>query len=131
MPWTQLAIVVDALQAAKYQWGRWKEAMSLQQQLAIYVIERRFPGAKALLDDNPSDLHNDPLVFSVFSILTNARRKKSTDPRDKIFALCGLFKELEIPFPAPNYSRLVEDDILHQLTCVPAWRKNRCAEKLD
>jgi hypothetical protein len=42
-------------------------------------------------------------------ILINARRKKSTDPRDKIFALCGLFKELEIPFPAPDYSRPVED----------------------
>jgi hypothetical protein len=50
--------------------------------------------------------HNDPLVFSIFM---NARRKKSMDSRDKVFALCGLFKELEIPFPAPDYSRPVED----------------------
>jgi hypothetical protein len=60
----------------------------------------------ALFDDHPSDLYNDPLVFSIFK---NARRKKSTDPRDKIFALYGLFKELEIPFSAPDYSRPVED----------------------
>ncbi|CZR67993.1 uncharacterized protein PAC_17892 [Phialocephala subalpina] len=106
VPWIQLAIAVDALKAAKYKWGRWKEAMSLQQQLAVYVLVRRYTGAKVLLDDNPGDLHNDP---SAFTILVNARRKKSTDPRDKIFALCGLFKELEIPFPAPNYSRPVED----------------------
>jgi hypothetical protein len=106
MPWSYLVIAVDALQAAKYKWGRWKEAMSLQQQLTIYLAGHRYPGAKALFDDNPGDLHNDPLVFSIFM---NARRKKSTDPRDKVFALYGLFKELEIPFPAPDYSRPVED----------------------
>ncbi|KAI9781660.1 MAG: hypothetical protein M1839_005877 [Geoglossum umbratile] len=81
MPWPCLVIAVDALKAAKYKWGRWKEAMSLQQQLTIYLAGRRYPGAKALFDDNPGNLHNDPLVFSVF---INARRKKSTDPRDKV-----------------------------------------------
>jgi hypothetical protein len=106
MPWTYLVTAVEALRTAKYKWGRWKEATSLQQQLTIYLAGRRYPGVKALFDDNPGDLHNDPLVFS---IIANARRKKSTDPRDKVFALYGLFKELEIPFPAPDYSRPVED----------------------
>lgn len=106
VPWPYLVVTTDALQAAKYQWGRWKEAMSLQNQLTLYLSGRRYKGVKALLDDNPGDIHNDPLVFSIF---INARRKKSTDPRDKIFALCSLFTELEIPFPAPDYSRPVED----------------------
>ncbi|RMZ86978.1 hypothetical protein DV736_g5791, partial [Chaetothyriales sp. CBS 134916] len=80
--------------------------MSLQQQLTIYLAGRRYKGVKELLDDNPGDLHNDPLAFQIFM---NARRKKSSDPKDKIFALCGLFKELDIPFPAPDYSRPIED----------------------
>ncbi len=106
VPWSYLAITADTLQVTEYKWGRWKEAMSLQQQLTIYLAGRRYRGVKALLDDNPGDLHNDPLVFSIF---INARRKKSTNPKDKIFALCGLFQELGIPFPSPDYSRPVED----------------------
>lgn len=106
MPWPNLVVTVDTLKATKYKWGRWKEAMSLQNQLTVYVATRRYEGVRALLDDNPGDLHNDPLVFS---ILIDSRRKKSTDPRDKVFALYGLFKELGIPFPAPDYSRPVED----------------------
>jgi hypothetical protein len=64
VPWTQLVTAGEVLQAAKYQWGRWKEAMSLQQQIANYIIGRRRPGAKALLDDNPGDLHNDKVFFN-------------------------------------------------------------------
>ena len=106
MPWKYLVITVDALQVVGYKWGRWKEAMSLQYQLTIYLTGQRYLGVKESLDDNSSDPHNDPLLFS---ILINARRKKSTDDRDKVFALYGLLKELEIPFPAPDYSRPVED----------------------
>ncbi|KAF2194327.1 hypothetical protein K469DRAFT_689338 [Zopfia rhizophila CBS 207.26] len=80
-------------------------------QFMIYLVGRRYAGAKELLDNQPhakdrNAVHNDPLMFS---ILTYAREKASGDPRDKVFALCGLLKELEIPFPNPDYSKSVED----------------------
>ena len=104
LKWIQLIVLIDALGAAKYPWSRWREAMSVQKQLTIYLTAKRYRGAKEMLDDNPGS-YNEPLVFS---ILSNARRKKSGDPKDKIFALYGLFSELEIPFPLPDYSLSVE-----------------------
>lgn len=106
IPWPDLITVVDALHAVKYRWGRWKEAMSLQRQLTTHLASRRDAGAIALPDDNSRDLRHG---LSALSIFMSARRKKSTDPKDKVFALCGLFKELEIPLPAPDYSRPLED----------------------
>jgi hypothetical protein len=105
LEWKQILLVSDALQSVKYPWCRWQEAMSLQRQFTLYLTAKRYKGAKELLDDNPGDIMNDPLVFAIFQ---NARRKKSGDPKDKVFALYGLFSELEIPFPPPDYSLSVE-----------------------
>jgi hypothetical protein len=105
LPWRYIIIAIGALSMAKYRWGRWAEAMKLPQQLTVYLVAKRYPGAREVLDDSPGDIHNDPLAFS---ILINARKKQSTDPKDKIFALHGLFEELEVPFPAPDYRKPVE-----------------------
>ncbi|KAJ8118188.1 hypothetical protein OPT61_g794 [Boeremia exigua] len=105
IPWPCLVIAVDALKAVDYKWGRWAEATKLQKQLTMYVVMRRIPGSKAILDDNRGNLHNDPLVFD---ILTGTRKKLAGDEKDKVIALYGLFKEMEIPFPAPDYSLPVE-----------------------
>lgn len=80
--------------------------MRLQQQFITYLMVKRIPGAKAILDDNRGNIHNTPLVFA---ILENTRKKLATNPKDKIVALYGLFQELEIPFPAPDYSLRIED----------------------
>ena len=106
VPWKNFLVAVDALQAEKYRWCCWRQAMSLQKELTIYLSVRRYEGAKEILDDNPGDLHNEPLAFS---ILINARRKQATEPVDMIFALYGLLSELKIPFPPPDYSKSVED----------------------
>lgn len=101
----KLLIAWDVLKNGKYEWDDWMEAMTLQLQLSMGVIGRRFVGVgKQMRQDNREGL----LKPAVSHILINSRRKKSTEPRDKVFALCGLFKELEIPFPAPDYSRSVE-----------------------
>jgi len=109
--WVKLLGGIEGLKICNYPWGRWKQATRLQRQFMIYLAGQRFPGAKDLFDNQPNaadphKLHNSPLIFS---ILTNAREKASGDPRDKIFALCGLFRELEIPFPNPDYSKSIED----------------------
>lgn len=105
LEWKQILLVSDALHSVKYPWCRWQEAMGLQRQFTLYLTAKRYKGAKELLDDNPGDIMNDPLVFAIFE---NARRKKSGDPKDKVFALYGLLSELEIPFPLPDYSLSVE-----------------------
>lgn len=79
--------------------------MKLLPQLTLYLGSKRYAGVKELLDDNPGNVNNDPLAFS---ILTNARKKKSSGPKDKIFALHSVLEELEVPSPTPDYRRSVE-----------------------
>jgi hypothetical protein len=105
LPWQSIVLAADALGTAKYRWGCWEEAMKLLLQLTLYLGSKRYAGVKEVLDDNPGNVHNDPWAFS---ILTNARKKKSSDPKDKIFALHGVLEELEVPFPAPDYRKSVE-----------------------
>lgn len=106
IPWPVLVIAIDALKTGQYRWGRWEEAMHLQKQLVTYLMVRRFSFAKAILDDNPGNVKNDPLMFS---ILINTRKKMASNEKDKIIALYGLFAELDIPFPKPDYTMSVED----------------------
>lgn len=105
LPWRDILLAADAIRTAKYRWGGSEEAMKLLLQLTLYLGSKRYAGVKEVLDDNPGNVHNDPLAFS---ILTNARKKKSSDPKDKIFALHGVLEELEVPFPAPDYRKSVE-----------------------
>ncbi|KAF3044995.1 hypothetical protein E8E12_001349 [Didymella heteroderae] len=94
------------MKVVHYKWGRWEEAMGLQKQLTIYLVARRITGAKAILDDNPGDKQNSPLAFD---ILTGTRKKLAGNEKDKIIALYGLFTEMEIAMPKPDYSLSVED----------------------
>jgi hypothetical protein len=121
LPWKYILLAIDGLRTAKYRWGRWGEAMKLLLQLTIYLISKRYTDAKEVLDDNPGDIHNDPLAFS---ILINAREKNSTDPKDKIFALHGVFKELEVPFPAPDYRKTVEQIFRESVIATINYDKN-------
>lgn len=106
IPWPVLVIAIDALKAVRYKWGRWQEATYLQKQLTMYVMMRRVPGSKRILDDNPGNLHNDPLMLS---ILIGTRKKLAGNEKDKVIALYSLFTELDIPFAAPDYNLPVED----------------------
>jgi hypothetical protein len=106
IPWPVLIITLDAMRAVRYKWGRWEEATKLQKQLTIYMVARRIPGSKAIMDDNPGNVHNDPLAFDV---LTGTREKLAGNEKDKVIALYGLFTEMEIPMPRPDYKLSVED----------------------
>lgn len=106
IPWPVLIIALDAMRAVRYKWGRWEEATKLQKQLTIYIVARRIPGSKAILDDNLGNVHNDPLAFD---ILTGTREKLAGNEKDKVIALYGLFAEMEIVMPKPDYNLSVED----------------------
>lgn len=103
--WTQFVIVTDGLKAVNDDNCGWRDAMLVQMQMVTYVSLQRWPEAKKWLDDNPGNIHNSPLAFS---ILINVRGKKASDPRDKIYGLYGLFSELNMGFPRPDYSLDVE-----------------------
>ncbi|RYN21402.1 hypothetical protein AA0119_g9384 [Alternaria tenuissima] len=104
--WAAVFMIADLLKAAKYRWGRYEAAMALQTRLVTYLIAQRIEGARAVLNQNPGKLQNDPLMFS---ILEDIRMKQATNPKDKIIGMYGLLKELDIPFPIPNYSLSVEE----------------------
>lgn len=106
IPWSLLIIALDAMRAVRYKWGRWEEATKLQKQLTINMVARRCPESKAIIDDNPGNVHNDSLAFD---ILTGTREKLAGSEKDKIIALYGLFAEMEIHMPRPDYNLSVED----------------------
>jgi hypothetical protein len=60
MPWPYLILAIDVLKRVEYRWGRWRDAMSLQQQLTTYLAAKRNTTAKKMIDDNPGNLHNGP-----------------------------------------------------------------------
>lgn len=68
----------------------------------------RWPVLKEVHDLKPGDLVRHPMVWP---IIVDSREKGATDVRDKVFALYGVFQELQIAWtlPAPDYSKSIED----------------------
>ncbi|RFU74804.1 hypothetical protein TARUN_7428 [Trichoderma arundinaceum] len=95
LPWLYLAIALDMLRVSDYRWGDWHSAMRLQAYLSGLLIEKREADLTA-----SKSVRNDNLL----EILLYGREKKCTDPKDRIFALFGIFQELDITIPTPDYA---------------------------
>lgn len=89
LPWAYLAIALDMLRASDYRWGEWHSAMRLQAYLSRLLTEKREGGVS---------------IPKLLEILLYGTEKKCTDPKDRIFALYGIFQELNITVPSPDYS---------------------------
>jgi len=96
LPWFFLVTALGYLESAKYRWGNWHEAMQLQTVLSKQLMGRRHP-----FDVEESE--NLQRSINMLQILTLAREKVSTDPKDKVFALFGVFHELKLTIPQPDY----------------------------
>ncbi|UKZ49207.1 hypothetical protein TrVGV298_003450 [Trichoderma virens] len=95
LPWLYLAIALDMLRASDYRWGEWHSAMRLQAHLSRLLAEKRERNGAA----------NQGIdKCSLLEILLYGTEKKCTDPKDRIFALFGIFQELDITVPDPDYS---------------------------
>jgi len=46
--------------------------------------------------------------IAIYIILFHAKDKKATNPKDKVFAFYGLFKEVSIEIPEPDYQKSIE-----------------------
>ncbi|KAL7954059.1 heterokaryon incompatibility domain-containing protein [Trichoderma compactum] len=98
-PWLYLAIALDMLRASDYKWGDWHSAMQLQAYLSRPLAEKR-----------------------------EGNGAKCTDPKDRIFALFGIFQELDIIVPAPDYSETLGR--IYAAATVACFTNDPCMEFL-
>lgn len=105
IPWIRLFITVDILKNTDYKWPNSGTAMAFHHGLTIYLSVTRWPRVLEMLDDNPGLHNNTPVAYIV---LMYAKGKKATDPKDKVFALYSLFRELSIELPKPDYEKSLE-----------------------
>ncbi|KKP07170.1 hypothetical protein THAR02_00706 [Trichoderma harzianum] len=101
LPWLYLAIALDMLRASDYKWGDWHSAMRLQSSNKRSLLE----------------------------ILLYGTEKKCTDPKDRIFALFGLFQELDIIVPTPDYSETLGR--IYAAATVACFTNDSCMEFLN
>jgi hypothetical protein len=74
----------------------WAHAMGLQIYLNSIIVPNRIQKA---------DIASPPAARNIFS---QGRSKVCQDPKDKILALYGILRELDIPCPRPDYHQSVE-----------------------
>jgi hypothetical protein len=81
------------------------DAIKLYCELHYYVVSHRMTGdsdrLRATLNTQKKD-KSSPLISRIFG---QARSKEATDPKDKVFALYGLCKELGVLMPDPDYTQ--------------------------
>ncbi|KAL8856235.1 MAG: hypothetical protein Q9178_007152 [Gyalolechia marmorata] len=104
--WVFLLGAIDRLRLAKYPWAKLNDVVRVEKYLSKMIDSQRYPEVRAILASMPGDIVRGP---SVSHILTMARKKASTDPRDKVYALLGVFQELEFDCIMPDYSKSTAD----------------------
>jgi len=107
--WATLFVAVDRLKASGYN-DDYGDAIKLQNHILTMVMGKRVPSIKAVLDskaDSAKNVRGGDVIAC--QILWLTRRKAATDPKDKVYALHGLFRELEIAIPDPDYKKTVQE----------------------
>ncbi|KAM6485223.1 heterokaryon incompatibility protein-domain-containing protein [Trichoderma sp. SZMC 28011] len=119
LPWLYLAIALDMLRASDYKWGDWHSAMRLQAHLSGLLAEKR---------EGSGAVNQSSNKRSLLEILLYGTEKKCTDPKDRIFALFGIFQELDIIVPAPDYSETLGR--IYAAATVACFTNDSCMEFL-
>ncbi|KAL6837228.1 heterokaryon incompatibility domain-containing protein [Trichoderma camerunense] len=119
LPWLYLAIALDMLRASDYKWGDWHSAMRLQAHLSGLLAAKREGSGAVSQSSNKR---------SLLEILLYGTEKKCTDPKDRIFALFGIFQELDIIVPAPDYSETLGR--IYAAATVACFTNDSCMEFL-
>lgn len=105
--WRELLLATDALREKNYWHGQIEKAVHLQRMLAIFFLAEQNPRLREILRvKGGADSINKTTVLPIFKL---CREKLASDPKDKIFALYSIFRELKIEFPLPDYNKSVED----------------------
>jgi hypothetical protein len=106
IPWLFLLMAVNYLKISKYKWGKWDEATYLQKHISGLLMDNRQPNFRAAF--HPEQRNINPYK-GILHILAAAREKKATEPKDKIFALFGVMKDLGLDLPLPDYQKSLEE----------------------
>ena len=77
----------------------------MQKYISGLLMDERQDGFRAIFDYEPNNVDS---YQGILQILASARVKKATKPKDKIFALFGVMKELEVDLPLPDYQKSLE-----------------------
>ena len=105
LPWFFLLMAVNYLKIAKYKWGKWDEATYLQKHISGLLMDTRQSTFRAAFPPEQSNINP---FKGILHILAAAREKKATEPKDKIFALFGVMKDLGLDLPLPDYQKSLE-----------------------
>jgi hypothetical protein len=105
LPWLYLLMAVNYLKITKYRWGKWDEATYLQKHISALLMDNRHPTFSKAFHAEQNRINP---YKGILQILAAAREKKATEPKDKIFALFGVMKELGLDLPLPNYQKSQE-----------------------
>ncbi|KAF8866268.1 hypothetical protein BDZ45DRAFT_640400 [Acephala macrosclerotiorum] len=101
IPWMSMAALAYVLEKYHYRWNTWGESLLLQARLTAFVTFNRYQAWERLAE---CEVRKN----AVHTILFHVKDKKATDPKDKVFALYGLFKELSVEIPEPDYQKSIE-----------------------
>ncbi|KAL8284591.1 hypothetical protein RB600_009146 [Gaeumannomyces tritici] len=101
IPWVSIYYFSTAIHHSKewaVDWEWWTGAMLLQ---------RALMEAKSNISTAVGSSRNgeDTTPYGMSFMLGCAREKQSSDPKDKIFALVGVFQEIGMALPAPDYKK--------------------------
>lgn len=121
LPWIFLLMAVNYLNISKYRWGKWDEATRLQKRISGLLMDKRQPGFRGIFDSEPTNV--EP-YHGILQILASARKKRATEPKDYIFALFGVMKELELDLPLPDYQKPLEQ--VYTEAAVACINHDRC-----
>ena len=104
LPWSALITAADFLLTTLYPGESLHEAMRLQLLLRKHLL-RKDPLWAGMLE---IEAQVGLWVPKMINVLAQTRDKGSKDPKDKVFALFGVSKELGLALPSPDYANSVE-----------------------
>lgn len=81
------------------------DAVGLHRTVHIYLVSKRRSGGYDLLKSIVNVKKRDKPIPLISPVFTVARQKQCTNPRDYVFALYGICKELGVNLPTPNYEK--------------------------
>lgn len=105
-PWVFILLTADFLRIAVYKFGRWDEATRLQNRISAMLRQKRDPESQRTILAADKDAASP--YQGVLQILVAMRPKKATDPKDKVFALMSVLKELDLRLPSADYQKSLE-----------------------
>ncbi|ETI23261.1 hypothetical protein G647_05060 [Cladophialophora carrionii CBS 160.54] len=115
--WIYLLGVAFAMDGAEAGWTPCARTVLVHGRLLTSLIhldreryERALPESATVLEPSAeSEPRAEGFHFPISVIFDDAKGKLATDPKDKVFALYGMFQEFQIAIPSPDYNKPMQE----------------------